>query len=115
MSELLATQWTIACKYIHLGFPNKNTGVGCHISLLQGDLPDRIESESPGSWRFLQLNHQGKPKRHFGGKIWTQKAEWWLLEAGIEVKLLFCWVCSSSSAGQEGILEADGSQGFPAL
>ena len=37
--RLLATPWTVACQVpLSMGFPGKNTGVGCHF-LLQGIFP----------------------------------------------------------------------------
>ena len=45
-SSFFETPWTVAGKVsVHVGSPNKNTGVGCHWT---GDLPNPgIEPRSP--------------------------------------------------------------------
>ena len=48
MSDSFATPWTVDQQVpLSVGFPSKNTGVGCHF-LLWGNLPDpEIETMSP--------------------------------------------------------------------
>ena len=59
----LVTPWTVACQApLPLGFPGKNTGVGCHflfqgIFLTQGSNPHLLHCQVDS---FL-LSHQGSP------------------------------------------------------
>ena len=62
MSFSCATPWTVAHKApLFLGFPGKNTGVGCH-SLLERIFPTGIEPVSPALQAdSLPLSHLGSP------------------------------------------------------
>ena len=72
-----ATPWTVACQApLSMGFPGKNTGVGCHF-LLQGIFPTQ-ESNLHLPWLLhwqadsLSLHYLGNPGAlhilHFGEK-----------------------------------------------
>ena len=72
-----ATPWTVACQApLSMGFPGKNTGVGCHF-LLQGIFPTQ-ESNLHLPWLLhwqadsLSLRYLGNPGAlhilHFGEK-----------------------------------------------
>ena len=66
--RLLATPWTVACQVpLSMGFPGKNTGVGCHF-LLQGIFP--TQGLNPGLLYCMQilyhLSHQGSPSDLLG-------------------------------------------------
>ena len=46
--RLFATLWTVACQTpLFMGFPGKNTGVGCHVLLPGNLLNPGIEPVSP--------------------------------------------------------------------
>ena len=60
---IFATPWTVACRVLlSMGFPGKNTGVGCHF-LLQGIF--RTQGSNPGLLHCRQilycLSYQGSP------------------------------------------------------
>ena len=61
--QLCATLWTVACQVsLSLGFPGKNTGVGCHAHL-QGIFPTQgLDPDLPHCRQILyQLSHKGSP------------------------------------------------------
>ena len=63
-SDLFVTPWTVARQDpLFMGFPGKNTGVGCYF-LLQGIFPTQGSSK-PGYWaledRFFTTEPPGKP------------------------------------------------------
>ena len=58
------TPWTVAHQaYLSMGFPSKNTGVGCHV-LLQGIFPTQgLNPALPHCRQILyHLSHQGSPR-----------------------------------------------------
>ena len=62
MCQTLATPFTVA-RYapLSMGFPSKNTGVGCHF-LLQGIFPTQGSNSSPVlAGRFFTTEPPGKP------------------------------------------------------
>ena len=63
MSNFFATPWTVAHQApLSMGFPSKNTGVGCHF-LLQGIVPAHGSNSHLLLWQAdsLPLSHQGNP------------------------------------------------------
>ena len=62
MSHSFATSWAVACQApLSMGFPGKNTAVGCHL-LLQ-DIPDpEIKPAPPAlAGKFFTTEPPGKP------------------------------------------------------
>ena len=89
---LFATPWAVARPApLSMGFPGKNTGVGCH-ALLQGDLSDQgIESISCNGRQIVycwatrealhldyppfinpEREHSGRSRRFWHGRCWWQ-------------------------------------------
>ena len=66
VSNSFVTPWTVACHApLSMGFPGKNTGVGCH-ALLQGIFPPQESNPGPLYCRQILycLSHQGRLQIH---------------------------------------------------
>ena len=64
MFDSFKTPWTVACQApLFMGFPSKNTGLGCHF-LLQGTLPTQGSDQSllHRQADSLPLSHKGSRK-----------------------------------------------------
>ena len=74
--RLFVTPWSVTCQApLSMGFPGKNTGVGCHF-LLQGIFP--TQGSNQGLLHRRQILYQLKPwgslpKHKMGFIRWTMK------------------------------------------
>ena len=100
MSDCFVTPWTVAHQApLAMGFPIKNTRVGCHF-LLQGIFPTQGSNPHLLHWQVdsLWLNYQGSPNQSYLYiyPVFFCVLDYFLLEAIISCPLsLWCYVTLS--------------------